>query len=108
MLVAFENHMFCSRMNFKYKYRPGQPNMEYTMWKFLDFSAPQILRELNFGHFRSLKTDILTIKQNLNCRFLDIFEIFKYETPKKSKFTASKMVEMTVFDPLKSAKIDFT
>ena len=78
------------------------------MWKFSDFSAPQILRELNFGHFRSLKTDILTIKQNLNCRFLDIFEICKYVIPKKSKFKASKIVEMTVFDPLKSAKTDFT
>ena len=32
-------------------YRPGQPNWEYTMWKYQDFSATQILREINFGHF---------------------------------------------------------
>ena len=28
-------------------YRPGQPNWEYTMWKFQDFSVTQILREIN-------------------------------------------------------------
>ena len=36
-------------------YRPGQPNWEYTMWKFQDFSATQILCEVNFGHFEALK-----------------------------------------------------
>ena len=30
-------------------YRPKQPNWEYTMWRFRDFSATQILREINFG-----------------------------------------------------------
>ena len=42
-------------------YRPGQPNWEYTMWKFQDFSATQILREINFGHFEGPKIAILTI-----------------------------------------------
>ena len=42
-------------------YRPGQPNWEYTMWKFQDFSVTQILREINFGHFEALKTAILTL-----------------------------------------------
>jgi len=42
-------------------YRPGQPNWEYTMWKFQDFSATQILREINFGCFEAQKTAILTI-----------------------------------------------
>ena len=42
------------------KYRPGQPNWAYTMWKFQDFSAPQILHENNCGHFEALKTAILT------------------------------------------------
>ena len=37
------------------KYRLGQPNWEYTMWKFQDFSAPQILHEINFGHFEARK-----------------------------------------------------
>ena len=42
-------------------YRPGQPNWENTMWKFQDFSATQILREINFGHFEAPKTAILTV-----------------------------------------------
>ena len=43
-------------------YRPGQPNWEYTMWKFQNFSATQIfLREINFGHFVPPKTAILII-----------------------------------------------
>ena len=31
------------------------------MWNFQDFSANQILREINFGHFEAPKTAILTI-----------------------------------------------
>ena len=42
-------------------YTPGQPNWEYTMWKFEDFSATQSFREINFGHFEAPKTAILTI-----------------------------------------------
>ena len=37
------------------EYRPGQPNWVYTMWKFQDFSATQILCEINFGHFEATK-----------------------------------------------------
>ena len=33
----------------------------YTLWKFQDFSATQILREINFGHFEAPKTAIFTI-----------------------------------------------
>ena len=43
--------------------RPEQPYWEYTMWKCLAFSATQILREINFGHFEDLKNchfDILS------------------------------------------------
>ena len=29
-------------------YRLAQPNWEYTIWKFQDFFAVQILREINF------------------------------------------------------------
>ena len=28
----------------------------YIIWKLQDFSAPQILREINFGHFEAPKT----------------------------------------------------
>ena len=39
-------------------YKPGQPNWEFTMSKFQDFSSPQILREINFGYFEAAKTAI--------------------------------------------------
>ena len=41
--------------------RPGQPNWEYTMWKFQGFSSTQILRETNFGHFEAPKAVNMTI-----------------------------------------------
>jgi len=34
---------------------------EYIMWKFEEFSATQILREIKFGHFVAQKTAILII-----------------------------------------------
>ena len=78
------------------------------MWKFQDSSDIQILREINFGRLKPQKMAILTIWAALNLEILDIFDIFLCKIPKKSKFKASKMVEMTGFDPLNSAKIDFT
>ena len=42
-------------------YRPGQPNWEYTLWIFQDFSTTWISREINFGHFKAPKNAILTI-----------------------------------------------
>ena len=53
------------------------------MWKLQDFSATQILREINFGHFEAPKIAIVTIHMStwadLNFEFLDIFDIFKCE-----------------------------
>ena len=42
--------------HFLIAYRPGQSNWECTMWKFQDYYATQILREINFGHFQAPKT----------------------------------------------------
>ena len=63
------------------------------MWKFQDFSASQILREINFGHFEAPK----------NCRFihlnssdLNCWDILTYSRVKlfqKSKFGAAQMVK---------------
>ena len=47
-------------------YRPGQPNWEYTMWKYKDFSATHILHEINYSHFEAPKTAVLTISAALN------------------------------------------
>ena len=40
------------------RYILGQPNWEYSKWKFQRFSATQILHEINFGHFEAPKTAI--------------------------------------------------
>ena len=57
--------------------------------------------------FRRSKTAILVNVAALNFEYWVIFDIFKCESTKKSKFKASKIVEMAVFDLLKSATIDF-
>ena len=58
-------------------YRPGQANWEYTMWKFQESSATQILREINFSHFEATKNGLLTILAGLNFEFWGILEIPK-------------------------------
>ena len=60
-------------------YRLWQPNGEYTMWKFQDFSATQVLGEINFGDIKGPKTAILTTYAVLNFEFLATFDIFKCE-----------------------------
>ena len=35
--------------------------MDFTVWKFQDFSVNQILREINFGELRSSKITIFAI-----------------------------------------------
>ena len=55
------------------------------MWKFQDFSATPILREINFGHLEAPKTAILTIWAALNYEFLGTFDIFKGEIFPKIK-----------------------
>ena len=39
----------------KLMYRPRQPNWEHTIGIFQYFSATQVLRETNFGHFEAPK-----------------------------------------------------
>ena len=55
----------------------------FTVWKLQNFSATEILREINFGHVEVSKTAIWTIYPALNFEFLAIFDIFKREIPKK-------------------------
>ena len=54
-------HQVCTLTAMFLIYRPGQPNWEYTMWKFKDLSATQILCGINYGHFEASKTAVLTI-----------------------------------------------
>ena len=60
-MFRFMFFLKCSKFFILVKYRPGLPNWEYTMWKFQDISATQILGQIKFGHFEAPKTAILTI-----------------------------------------------
>ena len=62
-LGIFPNHVQQVQKHIQYftnTYRPRQPNWEFSMWKFKDISATQILREINFGYFQAPKSVILT------------------------------------------------
>ena len=69
-------------------------------WKFKDFSATQILREINLGWFQKVK----------NCCFNNfmILNLKMSKIPKNSKSRAAKMVKVADLETLKSLKIDFT
>ena len=82
--------------------------IDYTVWKFQNFTATHILREINFGHIEVPKTAILNILAALNFEFLEIIDIFKGEISQKSIFKAPKILKISVFDLLKSSHIDFT
>ena len=59
MEVKLINYLRIVLYTFGTLYRPGQHNWEYTM--FQDFSAAQILHEINVGHFEALNSK--------NCHF---------------------------------------
>ena len=73
------------------------------MWKFQDFSTTQNLREINFGHFETPKTAILSIWAALNFEFFGIFDTFKREMRE-----IFPNIKIQTFDLLQSAKIDLT
>ena len=55
------------------------------MWKFQDFSATQILCEIDFDHFEALITAIFTIWTPLKFEFLGRLDIFKCDIFTKIK-----------------------
>ena len=77
---------------------------------FQDFSATEILREINFSHFEAPITAILTIWALMNFEFLGTFDIFKSEMFLKIIIQSLqiKIVKTAFFDFLNLAKIDFT
>ena len=58
-----------------------------TIWKFKDFSAIQILREIPFGYFEAPKIAVLTIWATMNFKFLETFDIFKLKISTIPKFS---------------------
>ena len=84
-------------------------SLEHIVWKFSNFPAPLILREIIFGWFQKVK----------NCHF-DRFEGYHYwfflgisyishqKFPKYSKFRYTKLVKKAVFGLWNSVQTDFT
>ena len=75
-------------------YRPGQDNWEFWLWKFSNFPAILILREINFGWVQRVKTVISSILEAMNIDFLGISLLKMAKISKNSKFTAAQMVKM--------------
>ena len=76
-------------------------NFHSTVWKFQDFSDTQILREINFGEFRSSKTAAFAIFRSLNFADLVNFSLPKRtKNHKKLKFRVPNCVKMVDFDIL--------
>ena len=77
------------------------------MWKFQDFPITPFLREIDFEEFRRSKTAIfanlgaLNLVDLVNFSFQKVPDIYSY----KSRFRASKWVEMADFALLKSPKL---
>ena len=72
------------------------------MWKSLDFSIIQILREINFGEFKGSIIVVFAIIGALN--YVD-FALQKVQKFTKSKFRAFKCVKMADFALLISPKL---
>ena len=78
------------------------------MWKFYDFSITQILREVNFGDSRSVKSAILPHLQVLNFDFYQIWHFLKAEIYQINKIQSPKIGKKGSFRPSRFCKIDFT
>ena len=81
-------------------YRPKQPNWEYTIWKFQDFSPIHILCEIHFSHFKAPKTAILSsfefqIFGNFwNFQVWNVSKNQKSKPPKRAKFHKNQISEL--------------
>ena len=75
------------------------------MLQFQNFSALQILREINFGDSRSAKYAILTHLEALKFDFNEFSHLLKAETYQINKLGASKNGKTAVLEPLNSPKL---
>ena len=74
-----------------------------TVWKFQDFYATQILREINFWDSVSSKTAIFAILKALNFGFNEFLHFVRAEMCPKLRFRASKMIKFALFGASKLA-----
>ena len=78
------------------------------MWKFHNFSITQILREINFGDFRSEKSAILPHLEALNFDFYELLHFMKVEINQINKIQSPKNAKNSSFGTSRFHKIDFT
>ena len=62
-----------------------------TVWRFQEFSVTQILREINFGDSRSVKSAILTHLKALNFDFCAFLHFPKTEIHQINKIQSLKI-----------------
>ena len=63
------------------------------MWKFWDFSIPQILREIDFWDSRSAKSAIFTHLEAMNFGFYEFFHFLKAEISRAQKTAVLELLE---------------
>ena len=68
------------------------------MWKFQNFSAAQILREINFGESRGSKTAVFVILESEFFSFGQFQPSKSAKNSKKSNFRALAIAKMTFFE----------
>ena len=91
-------------------YRPGQDNWEFWLWKFSNFPAILILREISFDWFQKVKNCHLNNfgGEALNFDFWKNSSLKMSKIPKNSEFRAAQMVKKAVSWGFKMTKIDLT
>ena len=75
------------------------------MWKLQNLSVTQILREINFGDFRSAKFAILTHLQALNFVFVNFFHFLTAEIYQINKIQSPEIAKKVVVEHLDSPKL---
>ena len=78
------------------------------MWKFHDFAATHILREINFWDSRSAKSAILTHLEALNFDFHGFLHFLKAEIYQIDHFQSPKNAKNGSCRTSRIPKIDFT
>ena len=78
------------------------------MWKFHDFTVTQILREINFRDYRSVKSANFVISEALNFDFYEFLQFLKAEIHQSKKIQSSKLANKVSFGTSRYSKIDFT
>ena len=83
-------------------------NSKSTVWKFQDFSVTQVLREINFGEPRSIKTAIYAVLGALNFVDLVDFSLQKMKKFIKIKVRSLKVCQNGRFSTSRIPKGNFT